>query len=97
MSWYVLQERMPTCHVHNALFNSRKKYNGTIKSMDQERDQCLQRRRERERALEIAEKKEDWLRMPNVLQLLRLQIYICRPRGPADSCCQGPERPDSSL
>ena len=21
MSWYVLQERMPTCHVHNALFN----------------------------------------------------------------------------
>ena len=42
--------------------------------MDQERDQCLQRRRERERALETAEKKEDWLRMPNVLQLLRLQI-----------------------
>ena len=43
-------------------------------SMDQERDQCLQRRREREKASETAEKTEDWLRMPNVLQLLRLQI-----------------------
>ena len=65
---YVLV-RPPRAHAHmpraqcNALiFNSRKKYNG---SMDQERGQRLQRRRERERASEIAEKKEERLRMPN--------------------------------
>ena len=62
-----------TCTMHYSMiqfnektqwFNSRKKYNGT---MDQERDQRLQRRRERERASETTEKKEDWLRMPNIL------------------------------
>ena len=71
-------------------FNSRKKYNGT---MDQERDQRLQSRRERERASETAEKKEDWLRMPNILPVETSD----RSRGPADSCCQGLGRPDSSL
>ena len=64
------------------------------KIMDQERDQCLQHRRERERASEITEKKEDRLRMPNVHATVETAD---RPRGPADSCCQGLGRPDSSL
>ena len=63
-----------TCTMHYSMIQFKEKIQWYNQSMDQQRDQCLQRRRERERASETAEKKEDWLRMPNVLQLLRLQI-----------------------
>ena len=80
MSWYVLQERMLTCHVHNALFNGfnliqgKKTRNGarSMFAVQERTRKIIRNRREEGRPVENAKRSAT-------------VETADRPRGPADS------------